>query len=594
VLTKLYSDLPFILGAVRMLRQIKSARPESRETVVDLIERWAKRTPNKTAIYFEDRRISYRDYDAAANRFARWAGANGIGKGDAVAILMENRPEFLFAWLGLAKIGAVSALLNVGQSGKGLAHMIQLSGARHLILGAELAESYHSTCQDLAEPIETWTTGGAVAGTHDLDAALALESPSPIGPEARADVIGKDRCFLLFTSGTTGMPKAAVISHARAKLSMNALASAARSRASDRVYLVLPLYHSAGGLCATGIALTVGGSLILRRRFSAHHFWDDCVNYRATIFQYVGELCRYLLNAPPHPLERAHHLRLAIGNGLRPDIWRAFKERFRIPRIVEFYAATEGNVSLFNFSGRVGAVGQIPPYMKSKFHVRVVKLDMETEEPIRGPDGFCVECAPGEIGEVLGVIDARPHTRFDGYTDPRDNERKILRDAFTKGDRWFRTGDLMKQDADGYFYFVDRIGDSFRWKGENVATSEVAEAVSVFPGVAEANVYGVKIPWTDGRAGMAALVVNGEIDLDRLADHLVKSLAPFARPQFLRLMRQMDATSTFKQRKIALERQGFVPGEVEDPLYVFDHEHDRYVPLDSDLYRKIAAGDVRF
>jgi fatty-acyl-CoA synthase len=374
---------------------------------------------------------------------------------------------------------------------------------------------------------------------------------------------------------------------------MHSFAAAMNTKERDRMYVVLPLYHSAGGVCAIGSVLTSGGAMIIRRKFSATQFWDDCVKYRATQFQYIGELCRYLLNTPPHPLERKHSLRVIMGNGLRPEIWPAFKARFRIPKIIEFYGATEGNVALVNMDGKIGAVGRIPNYLRNLLPTRLVKFDVEHEQPVRGPDGFCIECKPGDVGEAIGKIDPE-RGRFEGYTKSSETEKKILRDVFTKGDAWFRTGDLLRRDAAGYFYFIDRIGDTFRWKGENVATSEVAEAISVYPGVKEANVYGVKVPGTDGRAGMASLVLEGALDLDKFKAHIDKNLPAYARPIFLRLQHEIEVTGTFKHRKVELVQQGFDPRTIKEPLYFMEPVHARYITLTPDLYDRIVAGEVRF
>ncbi len=284
-----------------------------------------------------------------------------------------------------------------------------------------------------------------------------------------------------------------------------------------------------------------------------------------------------------------------VGNGLRPDIWQAFKTRFSIPEIVEFYGATEGNVAMANTDGKIGAVGRIPAYMDRLFNIKVVRFDVETESHPRGPDSLMIECAPGETGEAIGKIPDDPEAtsgRFEGYRNQEETSRKILRDVFVKGDAWFRSGDLMRRDEQGYFYFIDRIGDTFRWKGENVATSEVAEVLSVFPGIAEANVYGVKVEGRDGRAGMAALVANG-IDLNALSAHLSKHLAAYAAPLFLRLKPEIEITGTFKHRKVDYVRDGFDPGVIHEPLFFRDPEAQTYVPLDQDLYRRIVNGDVR-
>jgi fatty-acyl-CoA synthase len=362
------------------------------------------------------------------------------------------------------------------------------------------------------------------------------------------------------------------------------------------LYDCLPLYHTAGGLVATGALLLNGGSVVIREKFSAREFWDDVVRYDCTLFQYIGELCRYLVHSPPNPNETKHRLRLACGNGLRPELWPEFKNRFGIPHILEFYGATEGNVNIFNFEGKEGAVGRVPWYVAHRFPIAVVRFDIEAQAPVRNAQGFCEPCAPNEPGEVIGRIvndPERPGNRFEGYAAASQNENKILHDVFDKGDAWFRTGDLMRQDRRGYFYFVDRVGDTFRWKGENVSTSEVAEAINSFPGITDANVYGVTVVGRDGRAGMAALVCNGPCDLAALHAHLVANLPEYARPLFLRLQHEIDMTSTFKQKKVDLVRQGFNPAATSDPIYFDDPRAKAFVRLDADLYARIENGDIR-
>jgi fatty-acyl-CoA synthase len=361
------------------------------------------------------------------------------------------------------------------------------------------------------------------------------------------------------------------------------------------MYNCLPLYHSIGGVVATGALLVNGGSVVIREKFSASRFWDDVVGFDCTLFQYIGELCRYLANAPPHPREREHRLRLCCGNGLGAAVWNDFKARFRIPQILEFYAATEGNLSLYNVEGKPGAIGRVPGFLAHRFPSALVKLDVDAGEPIRGDDGLCVRCGPNEVGQALGKIGKGSGVggRFDGYTSRAETEKKIVRDVLEKGDAWFATGDLMRKDAQGYFYFVDRVGDTFRWKGENVATSEVADALAEFPAIADVSVYGVPVPGVEGRAGMAAIVAHGELDLAALRQHLAARLPAYARPLFLRLRDGLDVTATFKHAKTGLAAEGYDPQAVADLLY-FDHPAQQaFVPLDAALYDDISAGRVR-
>src|SRR5204862_656524 len=392
----------------------------------------------------------------------------------------------------------------------------------------------------------------------------------------------EDRALLMYTSGTTGLPKAANISHFRLMQWSHWFAGMMDTRPGDRMYSSLPMYHSVGGVLATGAVLVGGGSVVVREGFTARHFWDDILRWDCTLFQYIGELCRYLLRTDPVPHETQHRIRMCCGNGLRPDLWHDFKSRFRIPRILEFYAATEGNVSLFNIEGKPGAIGRVPSFLAHRFPAALVKFDVEKDAPIRDEEGWCVRCAANEVGEAIGRIGAEPSNiagRFDGYTSEEDSEKKILRNAFEPGDAWFRTGDLMRKDAQGFFYFVDRIGDTFRWKGENVSTAEVAEAIGRCPGVLEATVYGVTIPGTDGRAGMAALAVGDGFDLDALRRHLADALPDYARPVFLRIGAALETTATFKHKKDELIRAGYDPASCGDAVYFNDPQRKAFVRM---------------
>jgi fatty-acyl-CoA synthase len=583
----------YISSIGRALFRVRQIKPDSPVTIVDIMEHHAARRPNAPAILFGDEIVSYAALNKGADAYAHWAKSQQVGHRDVVGLLMENRPDYIMAWLGLHKVGAVVALINANARGAPLVHSISIAGARHLILGSELFDSYAEIRSELNPAPVAWMRGGTAPGLESLDNVFASLGNRVADPEWRAGMTCKEKAFYVFTSGTTGLPKAANISHMRTLFMMNGFAEALRAKSSDRLYNVLPLYHSSGGIAALGPPFLKGGSLVLRRKFSVHEFWDDCFRYRPTFFQYIGELCRYLLNAPPHVHERDHALRAITGNGLRPEIWATFQKRFAIPRIVEFYGSTEGNVSMLSYDGRLGAVGRVPSYMRRIFKTRIVRFDIEREQPIRGSDGFCIECADNEIGEAIGKIEQEPGRNFEGYTRTEDTQKKVLRDVFELGDAWFSTGDLMRRDSLGYFYFVDRIGDTFRWKGENVATSEVAEALGVVAGVLEANVYGVAIPGQDGRAGMAALVATTGFDPGSLYETLSRNLAAFAIPIFLRLRSEMEITGTFKLRKIDLVNEGFDPEKISDPLYFLDPQLRRYRPLDSATYTAITSGQVK-
>jgi len=576
----------YITSIARTLWLLRKVKPHATRSIVDIVEGQAVRRPDAIAIRWQDQAMTYAQLDARANAYAHWALAQGIGRGQAVALVMENRPDYICAWLGVFKAGASVALINTNLTGESLAHSIAISGARHIIVGGEFEAAMRAAPFDDAPAIWVEAEGG------NLSAALATMPATSPGRGPRQDVTLKDRAFFIYTSGTTGLPKAANFSHMRMMFMMTGFVGALRPKPSDVIYDPLPLYHSTGGVCAVGLAFLSGGTLVIKRKFSAHEFWADIHSYGCTMFEYIGELCRYLLNQPESPLERSHKVRAITGNGLRPEIWRQFQDRFAIPRIVEFYGATESNVSMLNYDGTVGAVGRVPDYSENLLPARVIRFDVESEMPVRGPDGLCIECGPTEVGEAVGGMSARAGREFEGYTNKADSAKKMLRDVFKKGDVWFRTGDLMRRDEHGYFYFVDRIGDTFRWKGENVSTGEVSGVLAAVPGILEANVYGVHVPGADGRAGMAALVVDGSFRLDDLPARLKTRLPPYAHPIFLRLSPSIAVTGTFKQRKVDLVREGFDPTAIADPIHVLID--GRYEPLTAQRYAEIAAGHVKF
>jgi fatty-acyl-CoA synthase len=596
LIERLRGDLVTLKGALRTLKMTTPIAKNPSRVFPDVMDGLAEKFGDAPALLSDREQLSYRALAERSNRYARWALAQGLAKGDAVCLLMPNRPEFMAIWLGMTRAGGVVALLNTNLAGSALAHCINVVEPKHVIVAAELAAAFATARPYLATNAKLWLHGEGGADLPRLDREVDGHAGEALAAGERRALTIEDRALYIYTSGTTGMPKAANINHYRLMLASHAFAGIMETRASDRLYDCLPMYHTVGGVVATGAMLINGGATVIREKFSAREFWDDVVRWDCTVFQYIGELCRYLVNSAPHPRERAHRLRLACGNGLRPDVWNAFQQRFRIPQIIEFYAATEGNVSMFNFEGKPGAVGRIPWFLAHRFPTKLVKFDIETEQPVRNAEGLCVACPPNEIGEAVGKIlkdPSRPGSRFEGYASEAETEKKILRDVFEKGDAWFRTGDLMRQDENGYFYFVDRVGDTFRWKGENVATSEVSETITAFPGVKQANAYGVAVPGKDGRAGMVALVVEAGFDFTAFRAYLAAHLPDYARPLFLRLLPELDVTATFKQKKFDLVRDGFDPNRVADPLYFSDAETRTFVPLDKALYERIQSGAMR-
>ena len=561
-----------------------------------VIDELAARDGEAPALLAERERLTFGALVAQSNRYARWALERGLAPGESVGLLMSNRPEYLAIWLGLTRVGVVVALLNTHLAGASLAHAIDVVTPRHVIVGAELLATLRGALPEVSVAPTVWVHGATQADFARLDEVLARYPGEALHGAERRTLTIEDPALYIYTSGTTGRPKAARVSHFRLMQWSHWFAGLLDVRPGDRMYDCLPLYHSVGGVVATGAALVGGGAVVVRETFSAREFWRDVSRWDCTLVQYIGELGRYLMHAEPTPHDTAHRVRIACGNGLRPDIWTDFQRRFAIPRILEFYAATEGAVSLFNVDGKVGAVGRIPPFLAHRVPTAIVRFDVEREAPVRDARGRGIRCGPDEVGEALGRLARDPldaGARFEGYTSATASESKILRDVFEPGDAWFRTGDLMRKDAEGYVYFVDRIGDTFRFKGENVATSEVTSALTAFPGIKDATVYGVAVPGLDGRAGMATVAVAGALDLAALRTHLVRHLPDYARPRFLRVTGELGVTATFKHTKGDLVSQGFDPGADAAPLYFDDPERQAYVPLDADLYTRIQRGSVR-
>ncbi len=594
LLERIQSDWRYVMGFRRLVAATSDLTAESTLLLGDEMEQRLDEFADRTFVEFEGQRWTYGQLEERANKYANWALGQGLKSGECVALFMENQPDYIAFWIGMSKVGVQTALINSNLFGAGLTHCINVVSARAVVCGEGMVETVERIAADTKIDLGIWRLGAGQDGASDL--GLALETIGSHRPERvhREAQRGADIAMFIFTSGTTGLPKAAKITNSRALGLMRVFVTAVGVEKTDRILLTLPLYHATGGMCGVGCAINSGGTLILKRKFSASHFWQEAIDSKATMLVYIGELGRYLMNLPPSPQEKQHSIVKGFGNGLRPDVWAEFVERTGIKRLVEFYGSTEGNVNFFNLDGKIGAVGRIPRVLRGRLRARVVKFDVETEQPIRGPDGFCIEAAPDEVGEAIGPISNEPRERFEGYFNKEQTEKKILTDVFKKGDRYFRTGDLMKLDADGYVYFVDRVGDTFRWKSENVSTTEVEAALSSFPGIEHAIVYGVEVPHNDGRAGMAAIVPAGEVDLGKLSAHLAAALPSYARPLFLRLKRETETTGTFKYRKVDLVEEGYDPAKVSEPLYFADPVSGEFRPVDADAFAAIQSGGMRF
>ncbi|XP_078572775.1 long-chain fatty acid transport protein 2-like [Branchiostoma floridae x Branchiostoma japonicum] len=556
-----------------------------------------RRHPDKPFLLFGTEAHTYGEVDAMANRVANLFHGRGYQKGDTVALLIYNEPAFIWTFLGLARVGVKMALLNTNLRGQALLHCFRVAGATGIIVGQgqPLLDATLEVLPELqAEGATIWLQGSAhpPAGLSAWDGPVQRESDQPL--PVQVTITPADTLCYFYTSGTTGLPKAAIILHAKFTAVSNTLVHYSNVKSEDIFYITLPLYHTSGLTLGLGTAITIGATVALRRRFSVRHFWDDCRRYKATMILYIGELLRYLCTAPERPDDKDHNVRLAFGNGLRPDIWRRFKDRFGIPQIGEFYGMTEGTMALINLHNKVGAVGVASPRYRKHKPFSLIECDIDTGEPIRRKDGRCTEVKLGKPGLLVNKLaEGLP---FMGYLGKRElTEKKILRNVFEEGDMYLNSGDLMMIDKEYFIYFADRLGDTFRWKGENVATTEVAQVLSKMEGVQEVNVYGVKVPGQDGRAGMASIIPlpGQKPDFRRWYRYVAAKLPTYAQPLFLRLTREIQVTGTFKHQKAALVKEGFDPRRVADPLFVIDNGRKTYVPLDETVYRRIVVGQAR-
>ncbi|XP_048112545.1 very long-chain acyl-CoA synthetase-like [Alosa alosa] len=578
-------------------RLAKYAQSNPYFTLLDRFLETVSCHPQKTFISFKDENFSYQETDRQSNRIARALREHaGVRQGDTVALLLGNEPVFLWTWLGLTKLGCSAALLNYNLRSRSLLHCFSCCGAKVLLAAAELRDAVEEVLPVLTEQGVTvflFTEVCETVGMETLSDKISLASDTPLPSDLRANVTFSSPAVYIYTSGTTGLPKAAVISHQRL-WTMSSLQSIVGVCSDDVVYVNLPLYHTAGFALGFTGAIERGASLVLRNKFSASQFWDDCRKYNVTVMQYIGETMRYLCNTPKSPIDPVHNVRIAFGNGLRADVWRDFLQRFGHVEIRELYAATEGNMSFINYAGKIGAVGRVNPLHKRLFPFAVIQYDLEKEEPVRNAEGLCIEAPRGETGLMVARITQK--APFSGYArDLKQTERKKLHDVLEKGDVYFNSGDLLMVDHDNFLYFQDRVGDTFRWKGENVATNEISDILTMMSSITEANVYGVKVPGHEGRVGMAAVTLqNGEaFDGSRVFSHVCAYLPAYARPRFIRIQSALEVTGTFKQMKVKLVEEGFSPDAVRDPIHFLDEREKRYSPLTADMHAAILQGSVK-
>ena len=575
-LLDLVGQLPALLrdapSIVRGVRTGLLAQPGTKTSIGRVFQERAERSAGQTFIRFGDQSLTYGQANATVNRFAAVLAAQGVGHGDVVGIMLRNSPNAVLMMLAAVKCGAVAGMVNHHQRGEVLAHSIGLLNAAALVAETDFLESVTDCC-------------GAVEGLVGIDAfEEQARSASSANPDSVQQVRAKDTAFYIFTSGTTGHPKASVMTHMRWLKALAVFGGMGlRLRSDDTLYSCLPLYHNNALTVALASVINAGATLALGEKFSASRFFDEVIHYDATAFVYIGELCRYLLNQPDKATDRAHRVRVIAGNGLRPEIWDEFTTRFGIDRVCEFYSASEANTAFINIFNISKSTGFAP------MPLAYVEYDVETGDPVRDEAGRVRKVASGEPGLLISPVNRL--SPFDGYTDPAASEKKLIRNAFKDGDVWFNTGDVMKPQGMRHAAFADRLGDTFRWKGENVATTQVEAALTADPQIEECTVFGVEVPRTGGRAGMAAVKIRDGAEFDgiELAETLYDKLPGYAIPLFIRVVDSLEQTSTFKSRKVDLRKEAY-SSDVADPLFVLAGRREGYLPFHDAYPDEVADG----
>lgn len=593
-------QLPYALSKVpRAVKGLRLARRKKGKLGLGwAIENATKINPNGPALLYNDLKLSYREFNAWCNRIANYFSQRGVVKGDVIAVFIENRPELLAITGGLSKIGAISALINTSQRQKVLSHSLSLVSPKLCIIGEELLPAYEEVKNDdLLRNIPNYYVANTDTLKHYGDAtdgylnlASEIAGHTETNPTTTDSIKAEDVCFYIYTSGTTGYPKAAVLGHGRWMHLYGSLGLATtKIYPSDIIYVTLPFYHGTAMVACWATALANGAGMAIRSKFSASEFWPDVKKYQATCFGYVGELCRYLMNQPFHEDEKNNTITKVLGNGLRPDVWQSFKQRFGIEEVYELYGASEGNIGFANWFNLDNTIGIAPsPWA-------LVKYDKDSEQPIRKADGHAEKVKKGEPGLLLAKITKR--TPFEGYTEKEKTEKCIITDVFKSGDAYFNTGDVLKEVGQRHVQFVDRLGDTYRWKGENVSTTEVEHLINNHAEIEESVAYGVEIPNTNGRAGMVSIrLTNGEdkTNFSSIHDHIKNVLPNYAVPVFLRIQNQMQTTGTFKYQKSALKKEGYDISKIQDAVYVLLPRADEYIPVTTEIRDRINNGKYKF
>ncbi|XP_029009051.1 long-chain fatty acid transport protein 2-like [Betta splendens] len=585
-------DVQHFIKKLTLVRRI-SKFMQSNYTLLDRFLERVETHPHKPFILFNDETFTFKDADELSNKAARAFLRSGcVKEGDTVTLFHRNEPMFVWLWLALVKLGCPVAFLNYNIRSKSLLHCFNRSGAKTLVVGRDLQDAVEEVLPTLLEQRVTVLSlaDSKTDGIKNFADQMSEASSEPVPKDLRSHVTLLSPGVYIYTSGTTGLPKAAVMTHSKL-WNLSWLLELGGTKSEDVLYVTLPLYHSVG---FAGIIAGIDGgfTVALKSAFSASQFWDDCRRYNVTVILYIGEIMRYLCNKPKKLNERSHSLRLAIGNGMRADVWREFLKRFGNIRITEFYGGSELNFALFNYVGKIGSIGR-HTFLNGRLY-GLIKYDVYNGEPVRDSSGLCVAAAKGEPGLLVSRITQR--AKFYGYLgDPEQTEKKKLHDVFEKGDVYFNTGDLMRKDEDNFLYFLDRTGDTFRCKGENVASTEVGDVMTLAHCIKEACVYGVQVPGQEGRVGMAALALrDGQMfDSTDVWQHVKNLLPDYARPRFLRIQSSLDVTGTFKHTKLKLMEEGFNPNQITDTLYFLDKEEQNYVPLTSEIFNSITSGEIQ-
>ncbi|MFX0074096.1 MAG: long-chain-acyl-CoA synthetase [Candidatus Hermodarchaeota archaeon] len=573
---------------------IKNLNPNDFMSFGSYLDYNAEHHSNRPALLYENIMYTHREFNDWVNRYANYFLSIGLKKGDKINLFLENRPEFLMIVGAMAKIGTAAALINTKHRSSSLIQSFSVNEVKAFIIGEELYQTFESVKKNLGltseklffipDKNEMEVPEGFI-NLREIAKDHAVSTPSMINK-----IKGKDPFGYVFTSGTTGLPKASPMRHITMFTSSWGWGVVAMNmQLDDIMYLSLPLYHSNAIYIAWGSALHRGSTIALGRKFSVNNFWEEVKKYNATCFCYIGEICRYLLNQSTTLEDRNHNVYKICGNGLRPEIWKEFKERFGIRYVYEFYGASEIRGMFCNYFNRDFTIGV------NFFPYAIVKYDIETDKPLKDKRGLFQLADCGEAGLLLVKI--TDPTIFAGYTDEDETKKKIYKNPFGNGDSWLNTGDMLKNIGHFHAQFVDRLGDTFRWKGENVSTSEVEGVICSFKEINHSSVYGVKIPSTDGRAGMASIITSVDVKDFNFKDFLLvlkENLPRYAIPKFVRFSSELKTTTTFKIKKVEMKEEGYNINVISEPVYVLLPNSEEYVPLTKEIYENITEGKYRF